>query len=113
MNITLTPIKKPVRLNTSQGLKVYKPGETFTAEFEDAQPFIKKGILRMVEKPSLRLAVGQLVKWNSPILGSMKGLVQMVPGDGTIVVAHPLTGDIASILVEWLNKSDIEKRENA
>lgn len=106
MNITLTPTK-PVKIKTSKGPKVYKPGETFKAKLEEAQPFIKSGILRKVEESTLHLTTGSTIEWDSPVFGLLTGKIQMIPGDGTVVVDHPVTGELASIPIEWVKQNHL------
>ncbi len=101
--ITLTPTKA-IRLKSPEGLKVYKPGQTFKADLEEAQPFINKGLLRKVEVSTLRLTVGQVVEWDSPIFGRLTGRVQKIQVDYIVQVHHPLTGDNAAIPIEWIKR---------
>jgi len=56
-----------------------------------------------------KITVGSLIEWKSPIFGLLTGVVEMIPGDGTLVVDHPLTKGLADqatafIHAEWVTR---------
>lgn len=103
MRFTVT---RPVKLQTPSGPKLYQPGECFQANAEKAKPYIEKGLLRQIEFPNhaaLPLAPGQLVEWDSPLFGKLKGQVMAAPGNGSVVVVdHPVMGEDAILPKEWI-----------
>lgn len=49
-----------------------------------------------------KLSPGQMVEWNSSLFGGLSGVVQKVLEDRFIIVVHPLTGEPASIPIDWV-----------
>lgn len=96
---------KPINAKTYSGEKIFQPGEAFQVNPFKAKPLIEKNILKEVTAYLEGLAVGSLIEWKSPIFGPLSGRVEMIPGDGTVVVNHPLTEELASIPLGWVKQS--------
>ncbi len=104
MKLTCT---KPLNLKTDKGDKVFNPGDIFEADFEEARLFIEQGLLKPVQVSMLKdLSVGCLIEWESPLFGLLSGWVEMIPGDGTVIVTHPVTKELTSIQRGWLKTVD-------
>jgi len=85
MKLTVT---KSLTLKTKNGPKTFNPGETFEVDIEKAKPFIEQGLLKKVE--AFTVKTGDLIEWESSLLGKNSGLVKEILGEGVLVVDHPL-----------------------
>ncbi len=86
-----------LKVRLPDGVLHLAPGKPVTLPQEQADKLFTRaaGKVRAVHR-------GDVITWNSPVLGKVQGEFLGITDDGRIEVHHPITEAVVRIPVEWL-----------
>jgi hypothetical protein len=88
-----------MRVRSEGKLYILKPGHPIDFPVLQASKLIIKARGRV--RP-IGIVPGELIVWNSPLFGELRGEVLCLRDDAHVDVYHPLTNELARIPLSWL-----------